>query len=109
MLKNDYDSLVKTALASPRIQTIEELKEAKEEISRLENRVNALTAEKTTLQTEISNLKKQIPKKPSSKEAQTEAMVSAFRRIPDKEKLDLLNTYNAKGKVKAVDRSEPTL
>ena len=110
MLKSDYDSLVNTALASPRIQTTAELKEAKEEIRRLENRIESLTREKKTLQAEVNSLYKQIPKPPSGiEEKQREAMVSAFKRIPDKDKMELINLYNAKGKIKSHDRSDPSL
>jgi len=109
MLKSDYDSLVNTALASPRIKTAGELKETKEEVSHLGNRVKALVRENKVLQAEVSNLKKQIPKKPSFEESKAEAIISAFRRIPEKDQMDLINAYNANGRARTVNRSDPSL
>ncbi|MCL2841765.1 MAG: plasmid recombination protein [Defluviitaleaceae bacterium] len=105
--KRIYEGLINAVIASPRIKDAREIKEAGEEISRLENRVNTLMNEKKHLQTEISNLQKQIPKKLKGFEAaQEDAITSALSKVPLKDRLEMLNAYNSKGKTKSISRSD---
>ena len=73
MAKSDYDSLVKTALASPRVETTEKLKQAEEKIRELETvagKVKPLEKTIGGLRQEVSSLKQEIGVKDSTIEKQ---------------------------------------
>ena len=91
MTKSDYDSLVKTALASPRVETAEKLKQAEEKISELEavvGKVKSLEKTVGNLKQEISNLKQNIDSKDDAIEKQR-LNIQGIRQVNDRNARDL--------------------
>ena len=101
MTKSDYDSLVKTALASPRVETTEKLKKAEEKISRLEPVVGKVKS----LEKTVSSLKQDIESKDDIIEKQR-LNIQGIQQVNDDNMRDLRRKVNRleKEKGEVIDR-----
>ena len=84
MAKSDYDGLVKTALASPRVETTEKLKQAEEKIGRLE----VVAGKVKPLEKMVSSLKQEIESKDDIIEKQR-LNIQGINQVNDRDIRDL--------------------
>jgi len=109
LTQENLNDLKRTALASTRIETEEALKMANSEAEELKKSNESLQKAIKNKNAEIRELEKKIPKPLTFEQQKEETQMDAFRKLSEKERMEILNSIWKKNKQKNIGWSEPSL